>query len=304
MPKTEPEIKPETKPENKSWFNLSKTEPEPVTTTPLIRFSQSIFGKKVNEIALREITGNYYETIRNKTYNFGDYYDPVNNKFLTRQMSNKSNRGFIASLELILQKSTQYIYSYFINVLQKAYDESPNKNIEIGQQLFSKTPAAMDVKRFMEMFMNIFKLCDLKGIVIFNIKNNTSDSGYYLEPLTEDTPHIFNIDGKVVLGLGKLTEGIIENVEYLYTKIQNNAPVEIHCESEKQEAELAKEELRQGLLISEIVNYIKEGDIKIEKIKKYQTQLEEFPVNMADTKELQNKLRSIIDELKTKTRKA
>ena len=287
---------------------LSNSEPAPApalkTTPDIFTFSQSIFSNK-NDISLREIKGKYKD-IRNKSYNFGNYYNPPD----IRLQMNKSNKGFIASLELILQNTKipktdptgpktdptdptdpktdpkTYMYSYLFNVLKKAAESTKFKDF------FSYK---MDVKQFMETFLKIFKLCDLKGIVIFNIEKNISKTGYYLDPLTENTPHIFNIDGKVVLGLGKLPEDIIDKIETHYNKIEH-APVavEINCLTD---AQLYTEEVRQALLISKIEQDI-EHDMNIEKLNMYLKQLKEFPDKMANTTELQNTLTSLIQKLK------
>ena len=111
-----------------------------------------------------------------------------------------------------------------------------------------------------------------------------------------------------------MTYEIIDTIQQLftnYTKEQDNA-VKIKCapndeefksdesssesdESSNTDKKMENEELREGLLLSTIEDYIKRDDIDIKQIQIYLEELQKIPENMADTTTLQTKLKSIIE---------
>ena len=153
------------------------------------------------------------------------------------------NRCLICSLAVILEEN----YTDFYTKLIAQYNTNSN-NLVTGffdktefENQFLPRDATDDGLIEVPYFMSVFKLCKLtNGIVFFHpvflnddaptnqlkFPTNATQAGYYVEPVTEDTPYIFNTGLHFVVGKGKLTKNIIDYVKEYYSKIDGQISID------------------------------------------------------------------------------
>ena len=174
------------------------------------------------------------------TRQFNDYYNQGH--IIDINQGQSINRCLICSLAVILQKNKTDFYQTLIDKYTKHVSKVNIESIDMDNfknQFLPKTDGT-DVLIEVPDFMSIFNLCLKTGIVFFHpVVRNTFNRltfpteasqlpGYYVRPLLEDTPYIFNIGDHFVVGKGKLPKHIIDYVRTYYTPI-DDAPIKIDC---------------------------------------------------------------------------